>query len=351
VARLGGDEFAVVLPDSSRAEAIAVAERVTRTLHRPIDMDGIDLVAEASVGIALSPEHGTTGADLLQAADIAMYRAKRNDLGWSLATAEDAGGDAERLALAAELRRAIDDDRLALLYQPQFALQGSGLVSVEALIRWDHPVRGLLHPSSFIELAEHGGMGSRLTWWVVGTALNQAAAWSQRGLHLPMSVNVPPRVLHEPHLAERLADAVRELDLPLGNLTIEVTEQAVMMSSPTVVDNVRRLGDLGMRVSIDDFGTGMSSLAVLQQLRVHEVKIDERFVTGLRSRPDDVTIVRTLCEAGHNLGLRVVAEGAESADDLGLLASLGLDAAQGYGLARPMSAEEIADTYPVGPTA
>ncbi len=345
VGRLGGDEFAVLLPSvDGVAEAQAVAERLRQALHQPFDVDGVILDVEASIGIVLSPWHGADSEELLRNADIAMYAAKELKGGAVVFQPEVHATTPVRLSVLGDLRRALDsDDELFLNYQPKVTLDGERIEGMEALLRWQHPVQGLIPPGDFILVAEGTGIILRLTERVLGLALAQQRRWIDGGTAVPVAVNLSTRCLLDaslPHLVQRL---LAEHGVPAGLLRLEVTESAVMGDAARCMDVLQRLHDLGVHLSIDDFGTGYSSMAYLRRLPVDELKVDRSFVLGMTTTPQDLVLVRTAVDLGHNLGLTVVAEGVESAEHVAALRELGCDIAQGYHYGRPMAAERMTE--------
>jgi diguanylate cyclase (GGDEF)-like protein len=342
VARLGGDEFAVLLPAvEGVAEARGVGERLREALHRSFDVDGVALDVEASVGIAVSPWHGGVAEHLLRNADVAMYTAKELK---GEAVVFDAGEHASapnRLSLLGDLRRALDrDDELVLHYQPKITLAGERIEGVEALLRWQHPARGLVLPGDFVPVAEGTGLIVRLTERVLRLALAQSRSWLDAGHAVPVAVNLSTRCLLDADLPDRVQRLLSEQGVPAGLLRLEVTESAVM-GDARCLEVLQRLHDLGVRLSIDDFGTGYSSMAYLRRMPVDELKIDRSFVLGMCTAPQDTVLVRSAIDLGHNLGLTVVAEGVEGADQVAALRALGCDVAQGYHYARPMPADRL----------
>jgi diguanylate cyclase (GGDEF)-like protein len=338
VARLGGDEFAVLLPSvDGVAEAQTVAARLREALHRPFDVDGVALDVEASIGIVLSPWHGTDTEELLRNADIAMYAAKDLKAGAVVFEPDRHVTAPWRVSVLGDLRRALEGtDELFLNYQPKYTLDGERIEGVEALLRWQHPTEGLIPPGEFIPVAEGTGIILRLTERVLGMALAQLRRWLDAGHGVPVAVNLSTRCLLDADLPQLVARLLAEHRVPAGLLRLEVTESAVMGDAARCMDVLQRLHDLGVRLSIDDFGTGYSSMAYLRRLPVDELKIDRSFVLGMTTAQHDAVLVRTAIDLGHNLGLTVVAEGVEGAEHVAALRALGCDIAQGYYYARPM---------------
>src|SRR4051794_21805455 len=345
VARLGGDEFAVLLPSvDGVAEAKAVAERLRLSLHRPFDVDGVALDVEASIGIVLSPWHGTDTEELLRNADIAMYAAKELKAGAVVFEAEQHVTSPWRLTVLGDLRRALEgSDELFLNYQPKYTLDGERIEGVEALLRWQHPAEGLIPPGEFIPVAEGTGIILQLTERVLSLALAQMRRWLDAGHAVPVAVNLSTRCLLDADLPDLVARMLAEYRVPADLLRLEVTESAVMGDAARCMEVLQRLHELGVKLSIDDFGTGYSSMAYLRRLPVDELKVDRSFVLGMTTNSADAVLVRTAIDLGHNLGLTVVAEGVEGVEHVHALRKLGCDIAQGYHYARPMPGPALSE--------
>jgi diguanylate cyclase (GGDEF)-like protein len=342
VARLGGDEFGVLLPKVVDAEAaVAVARKLRTTLEEPFTIHGLTLQMEASVGIALYPDHGGDVQSLLQRADVAMYVAKEHPAGCEVYTRERDDYSPDRLTLLTELRRAIDRGELLLHYQPKADLRTGEIHGVEALVRWQHPERGMIPPDEFIPAAQKTGVIGPLTMFVLDEALRQCRTWSLQGLELCVAVNLSTRNLLDLHLPEAVGELLARWEVPAGLLELEITESTILADPVRAMQILSRLDEMGVRLSIDDFGTGYSSLAYLKRLPVDELKIDKSFILGMDESENDEVIVRSTIDLGRNLGLRVVAEGVESAQGWSRLAQLGCNVAQGYYLSRPVPAAEL----------
>ncbi len=341
VARLGGDEFAVLLPTESVDGAVRVAQRLAEVLAEPMVIEGQLVDVGASIGVAGFPDHGSDAPTLLRCADVAMYGAKRNGSGVGVYDPRHDENTPERLSLMAELRRAVERDELLLLYQPKLGLSGRRVECCEALLRWEHPVRGVVPPGSFIPFAEQTGYIKAITRWVIDKALAQSAHWRGLGLDLGISVNTSARDLQAPDFARYVEDRLHAHGVPPDRLWLEVTESAVMDDPTHALENLDRIAALGVRLSIDDFGTGYSSLAYLKKLPVSELKIDRSFVQGLTTDRDDAIIVRSTIDLAHNMGLTVTAEGVEDADSLEVLKGMGCDVVQGYHVSRPLTAAAL----------
>ena len=341
VARLAGDEFAVLLSGPiDAADASAIANRIRGSLAEPIAIGGLRVVAAASVGIALSAR-SDDGTSLLRRADVAMYRAKEQGVAWALYDEQDDPHTAERLALAAELRDGIERDELVLHYQPKVTPCRDRVDGVEALVRWQHPVRGLLGPHEFLALAEQSDLMQPLTEWVLEEALRQIAVWraTEPGLHV--AVNISAQTLRDDALPDTIAAALGRHGLPASSLQLEVTESTLMRDPQRAADVLEQLSASGVRVAIDDFGTGWSSLLWLKRLPVQSIKVDRSFVGDMLTSPSDAAIVESTIRLGQTLGLEVVAEGVETDATLARLREFGCHAVQGYLIARPQSANDL----------
>jgi diguanylate cyclase (GGDEF)-like protein len=342
VARLGGDEFAVYMRDvDGAAETELALRRLDEALRDPFEVGDITLEVDASVGIALCPEHGSDVDVLLQRADVAMYRAKgTGQLSVVYSPDEDYNTHA-RLSIVADLRRALREKHVILHYQPQLDLSDGRPVAAEGLVRWDDPKAGLLYPSAFLDAAERSGLIIDLTHEVIDRGLGDLVRWRSEGAEICLSLNISARCLVDgdfPHAVERLLKAH---EVPGEWLTLELTESSLMADPALAKDTMRRLAALGVALAIDDFGTGYSSLAYLTDLPVRELKVDKSFVLGMLSDGRNEAIVRSTIELAKNLGLRTVAEGIESEEVLGRLREMGCDRAQGFHLSRPMSPERV----------
>jgi diguanylate cyclase len=343
LARLGGDEFGVVLDTpSDEADALTVADRIRDALAEPFDVQDLALRVEASVGIALFPADADTAGELLQRADVAMFQAKKARSGRELYSPERDTNSRDRLALAADLARALPGDQIELHFQPKADARTREIVSVEALARWRHPVHGLLLPDDFIPLAETTGLMRTLTRQVLHLALAQCASWRRAGFDLHVSVNVAVVDLLDEDLPQQVAAALDRYKLPPSALIIEVTESSVFSDPVRIRDVLMRLDQLGVELSLDDFGTGFSSLGHLKSLPVAEIKIDRSFVAQMATNPEDAAIVNTMIQLAERLGKRVVAEGVDDEDTWQLLAVAGCHLIQGYALSRPLPAKELA---------
>ncbi|MEP7201792.1 MAG: EAL domain-containing protein [Ilumatobacteraceae bacterium] len=340
VARLGGDEFAVLLVDvKGVSQACEIAANLLAALEAPFIVEGVVLDVEASIGVVLSGVHGLDASTLLQHADIAMYIAKTRSCGVFAYDPAVDGHSPAKLALLGDLRRALERNELILHYQPKVSLSSGDVVGVEALVRWQHPQRGLLYPDDFILLAEHTGLIAPLTRYVLNAAIAQARKWSLRGRPLTVSVNLSARNLLDEQLPGDVAKLLKRHLVPAGMLELEVTESALMTEPLRARRLLGQLTDLGIVISIDDFGAGYTSLGQLKTLPISELKIDRSFVTNMVEDRSNALIVRSVVELGHNLGLTMVAEGVETKDALDELAEMGCDVAQGYYLSRPIAAE------------
>mgnify|MGYP000521769818 CR=1 FL=1 len=341
VARLGGDEFAVLLTRSDLTHASEVAGKLLKLLERPFLVDGQALHVGASIGIALYPSHGQDEMTLMRLADVAMYVAKRGSRGFAIYDIATDEHNPRNLTLLGELRSAIDLDELVLYYQPKIDLSTRKINGVEALVRWKHPQHGLMPPDEFIPLAEHAALIAPLTLWVVNAALAQAARWHRRGLALHIAINLSAQTLHDTKLADDICRALLGNPDIAANVTLEVTEGTLMIDPLAANRMLTDFRTMGAKIAVDDFGTGYSSLAYLKKLPLDELKIDRSFVKNMASDRDDMMIVRSIVDLGHNLGLRVVAEGVEDQAACESLAAMDCNMAQGYFLGNPMNSDNF----------
>jgi diguanylate cyclase (GGDEF)-like protein len=347
VARMGGDEFVLLLGEvDGAAEAVAWTQQAVAAVTASVPLDGLEVDVEVSAGVAVYPDHGTTGESLLQHADTAMYTAKGPGQVAAVYRPEDDPHSREGLALAGDLRRAIERGELELHFQPKVARPSGTLVGVEALVRWRHPERGLLMPGAFIPLAEQGGAIRPLTLWVLDAALAQHRAWERAGTVVPVAVNLSVRLLLDPSLPREVARLLAERHVPPERLELELTEHALLTDAGRARRVLERLSATGVRLAVDDFGTGHASLPYLRQLPVDVLKIDRSLVQGVPGIAEDVSIVRAILDLARNLGLETVAEGVEETAQLDLLDRLGCDVVQGYLIGRPVPAPEL-DLGPV----
>jgi diguanylate cyclase (GGDEF)-like protein len=341
VARLGGDEFAVLLRDVDGVESAMVHAEVLRgALGHPVHVGGVEVALDARAGVSVHPGDAVDGPTLLQHADVATEDAKRTHTGVRVYDPALDQHSTERLGLLAELGRAIAQGELVLHYQPKCDLNGR-VLGVEALVRWQHPQRGLLPPMDFIPVAERTGLVHPLTEVVLDLALAQARCWMDEGRPMPVAVNVSTRSLLHPGFAEKVLAAMGAHGVPARLLSLEITETTIMEDPERALAVLTRLADSGVRLSIDDFGTGYSSLAYLKQLPVHELKVDRTFVAALTTSERDRVIVDSTVALGNRLGLDVVAEGVEDIETLDALAELGCRTAQGYLFSRPVPADQL----------
>ncbi len=340
IARLGGDEFGILLPDADAGRALKVAEAILR-VERPFLIESHPLEVTASIGIAVSPQHGSTAETLLQRADVALYVAKRSGNGAALYRTEDDPYDPSRVVLQADLRQAIVRREIILYYQPQVAIATGVVTGFEALARWRHTQRGWIPPGEFIPVAERMGLIKPLTACLIELAARQLVDWQACGISIPVSVNVSMRNLLDARFPNTLRDIVTTSGAQARSIKLEITENALMTEPARVLETMNELRALGFGFSIDDFGTGYSSLAYLQRLPVEEIKIDRSFVGELSTNTGSEAIVRATIELAGGLGLKVVAEGVEDEASWQGLRRLGCSTAQGYFLSRPMPASEV----------
>jgi diguanylate cyclase (GGDEF)-like protein len=347
IARFAGDEFALLLPGAAHDEALYVARKIRNEMEHPIDIDGLSLSISCSIGIALYPDSGQEKEELTRRANIAMAIAKQHKIGIALYEERFDTSSVERISMAGKLRQAIQANELHLYYQPQFAVHSGELSGLEVLCRWDDPQHGPVSPEEFIPVAEQTGQIHALTEWVVTTALQQAAAWREVGLDCGiLAINISVFNLHAPNFYTLLESQLRQWNFPAAKLMLEITETAMMADPEHAIKTLGRLRQLGLKLSIDDYGTGFSSLSYIKQLPVDELKIDKSFVMEMTTNENDAIIVRSTIDLAHNLGLKVVAEGVDSQEKQELLEILDCDYMQGFHLGRPQDAEHLETLLP-----
>jgi diguanylate cyclase (GGDEF)-like protein len=341
IARLGGDEFGVVLPDVvDQLDATRQLFEIRLLLEDDIQLRGLALSVQASIGYAMAPNDGTDVDDLLQYADVAMYHAKSRHLGVARYDAVYDTYDAAKLALVAELRQTIEQNELVLYFQPKVTTIDGAVPAVEALVRWNHPVKGLIPPDSFLPIAEQTDLIDPLTSWVLDSALAQVGTWDNDLPGLAVAVNVSARNITRPDFADEVLAALEQHRIGPERLLLEITETALVADPERAARTLEQLQRAGVRVSLDDFGRGQTSLGYLSHLALYELKIDKSFVLA-RNDPTNAAIISSVIQLGHNLGLQVVAEGVETSETFEWLRSHGCDIAQGYLIARPMPATEM----------
>jgi diguanylate cyclase (GGDEF)-like protein len=343
IAHLGGDTFAVLAPAvAGHEEAATLATRMRQALYEEITLgDDAPVYVEATAGIALCPADGRDAATLLRRADAALHAAKAQRRPHAFARSEPGDASPRRLRRLAELRRALDAGEIIVHYQPKLDLQRGDVIGVEALVRWAHPHEGLLAPEDFVPMAENTQLITALTASVLGQALEQSALWRAEGITLDLTVNVSGRDLLDPDFPALVEELLGRHRVPATTLELDVTERAILEDPEEAGAALRRLGALGVRIELDDFGTGRSSLGRLRDLPFAQLKIDRSFIGGIQADDRDLQITRSAIDLGHSLDIIVVAEGLESPADWHRLAALGCDAAQGYALSHPLPADEL----------
>ncbi len=344
IARLGGDEFALLLTDATTIGAGRVVRKVSEAMQEPFEIEGITVQTTASIGVALYPDHADDADLLTQRADVAMYNAKRGGGGWAVYSPQQDKSSVERLTLLSELHHELDDEspeNIVLYYQPIYDLADGRIGGAEALLRWEHAEYGWIDPEVLVELAELSGLIQPLARFVAGEAMANAATWHGQGHDIRVAINLSARNLYDRTLVSWLAASLEEIGLPSRLLKCELTESQVMDDPVLAMNVISQLKEIGVLTAIDDFGTGYSSLSYLRRLPVDEIKIDKSFVTGMLADTTDTTIVRTIIDLAHNLGMAVLAEGVEDEETLHRLQEFGCDRIQGYVVGRPAPAVEL----------
>jgi diguanylate cyclase len=346
LARMGDDEFAILLASITENAVIdKVVKKIQNALLPPFSLEGLPIDVQASVGAVLFPDHGNDVDTLIQRVDVAMYAAKQHNDSFVVYYPKLDKQNLHRLTLIGELRQAMDEDELFLQYQPKVNTKTNCATEVEALVRWQHKIKGMIPPDDFIGLAERTGQIIRLTRWVLKHALQQGVVWHKSGLDIGVAVNLSTRNLVDPEFPDVIAGLLASYDFPAQYLMLEITESGIMADPERALDILTRIAEMGVRLSIDDFGTGYSSLSYLKKLPVSEIKIDKSFVMEMLKYENDAKIVHATIELGHNLGLTVVAEGVENEETLLKLKSLGCDFFQGYYISKPITAKDFSVWY------
>jgi predicted signal transduction protein with EAL and GGDEF domain len=338
---MGGDEFAVLMPDADTMRAQQVATRLGAALREAFVLDGMPLHVDASIGIAVCPDHGRDRSLLLARADTAMYAAKRGRHEFEVWAPDGTPDSRDRLETLEQLRAALDTEQLVNHYQPKLDLRTGAVIGVEALVRWDHPVRGVLYPDVFLPLAEQAGLMRRLALGVLERSLRDLRGWRAAGHDLSVAVNLSVSNLQDVALPEQVEMLLEAFAVPAGALTLEITEDLLMADAARSQQVMSDLRKLGVRLSIDDYGTGYSSLAYLRALPVDELKLDRSFVGQLTSDERAAAIVRSTLQLSRDLGMTMVVEGVEDAATLDALRGWGCEFAQGYFIARPLAADVL----------
>jgi diguanylate cyclase (GGDEF)-like protein len=339
LARLGGDQFGVLLQPANKARKATerVITQILDSFDVPFTYQDKQLCISLTMGISFFPDNGVSEDSLLTNAESAMQRAKRNGLPYQYFDPRNDVSPEEQLRYSGQIRTALDNNEFLLHYQPQIDIQTSRIIGAEALLRWEHPVEGTVMPHRIIPVAEQLGMITSITNWVLVTALRQCKQWSRDGISIPVSVNVSARSFQNPRLLEKIEWALQEADVSGDCLEIEITEATLMQDLDHAADVLNRLSESGVSIAIDDFGTGYSSLSYLKRLPIHTLKIDQSFIIDVGFDQQDVAIVRSIIDLGHNLGYKVVAEGVENSMAWDMLNKLGCDTAQGFHISKPLA--------------
>jgi len=340
LARLGGDEFALLV-DGQECDGKTLADRITEYLKAHVELEGYHIQANASIGIACFPKDADNVSELLRCADTAMYQAKTQGKPVHRFDGSTRGSSLGHLSLAADLRHALDTKALSLHYQPQFCLETAQVIGLEALVRWQHKEHGFVSPQLFVRIAEQSHMINDLTQWVLETALNQLSLWHKNNLNIRLSVNISAKNLQDDFFTETVLELVRKAAVDPEFLTLELTESSIIIDPEKAEERISNFVEAGLRISIDDYGTGYSSLAHLKRLTINELKIDKSFILNVDENEEDRTIVRSTIELAHSLGMSVVAEGIETQAVADLLNSYGCEVAQGYYYSRPLPPDEL----------
>ena len=341
VARLGGDEYAILLPDADVATAESITRKISDALDKVFAIDELKLFIKASIGMAEYPTHGKNAATLIQHADVAMYVAKRGQMGYAIYNPQDDDHSIGRLALISELREALKLNRLKLHYQPKLDLESENIIGAEALLRWDHPKYGAIPPDQVVNLAEQTGLIDDLTCWVIKEAVQQIDRWQQQNSLVNVSINLSMYNLKNTDLLPFIRSLLNKYHIDPECITLEITESAMMANPKRSLRTLLDISEMGIRLSIDDFGTGFSSLAYLKKLPVDELKIDKSFVMDIVHDENDFTIVKSTIDLAHNLGIKVIAEGVESQQIYDTLKNMNCDEAQGFFISHPLGPQEL----------
>jgi len=341
-ARIGGNQFALLLTSiMNSGHATLAANKILMILDDPFIINGIKINLKTSIGIALHPEHASNAEMLLQNTEIAVDQAKLSHNNYHLFCKESDTIEQGDFILEKELKDAIEQDELVMHYQPQISLKNQRVCGIEALVRWQHPIKGIIHPDRFITLAESCGLIVPLTLWTMNTTLRHCSPCFKNRNDFNVSINLSAALLHEPDLVDLITQSMQIWDTKPSSLMLEVTESAMMINPDQSMKTLNKLHDAGINISIDDFGTGHSSLAYLKQLPVNELKIDKSFVMNMGENQDDKKIVRSILDLGHNFELKVVAEGIENKQTMSELTEMGCDIGQGYHICRPAPLDEL----------
>ncbi len=341
VSRLGGDDFTVVMPGADVETVSRFVDKITKNLDEPFLIGDIPLNTTACIGVSFFPGHGEDTHTLLRRADIALHEARKQGINWAIYSPEYDKCSSGHLALIGALRHAIDSNQMFLLYQPKIDLKTNKTIGAEALVRWQHPAKGVIPPDQFIFLAEHSGLIKQLTFWVLSEALRQSRGWQEAARDLSVAVNLSVRSLQAPMFLDQIKGLLSTWGVFPSRLRLEITESVIMSDPELVMEIITQLTLMGVRFSIDDFGTGYSSLKYLQRLPVDEIKIDKSFIMNMLSDENSLKIVHSTIELAHSLGLKVTAEGVESQEVFDKLTALNCDAAQGYFMSRPLPHPEL----------
>ncbi len=343
IARLGGDKFTLILKDDFEDKLfINEVQRIQKTLELPYIVDRANIDISINIGISRYPDDGVIADELIQRSELAMFSATSSNIAYVVYSPDLNQENPHRVTLIGDLRRAIENDQLELNYQPKIDVLSNKISSVEALIRWTHPEHGRISPEEFVPLAERNRLIQPLTRWVADTALRESANWHKRGLNIGTSINISAHDLSNPELPDVFAALLLEHDVNPDWITLEITESSIMGDPKQALAVLNKLSEMHFHLSIDDFGTGYSSLAYLSKLPAQEIKIDQSFVMGMNENKNDALIVKATIDLGHNLGLKVVAEGVEDEEVWRHLKQMGCDVLQGYFFSRPL---EINDLY------
>jgi predicted signal transduction protein with EAL and GGDEF domain len=341
LARLAGDEFAILCRRPDHESAIEFAHTCARVGSQPVTLDGLEIVVTVSVGVAQINDLDADALQPMRRADIAMYNAKWQRTGVEHYRDEIDRRTPARLSMLGDLRSAIESDGLDVVYQPKLDLLTGRIVGAEALVRWEHQSRGVVAPTEFVRVAEDTGLIKELTDMVLARGIAMLRRFDEHGLELGLAVNLSTHDLFDSRLPDRVRIYLEDNRVSPDCLTLEITESSLFVDAPRTRGTIDDLHDVGLRLAIDDYGTGYSSLSYLRRLPVHELKVDQSFVRGMLTDPHDEVIVRSTIDLGHNLGLRVVAEGVESVATLARLGEFGCDVAQGYAISSPMSGDDL----------